>query len=177
MDLVPRAARNFVQKRMITVAEASTDTEWEQALAVMHAVYVGEGYTSGEAAQQNMLREKFAAGGTLLITKDENGDVSGATLLLHADSPLKQIARDGEREFRVLAVRADARGSGAGEALVRACIARAEMEASALVLWTQPRMNAAQRLYERLGFVRDPARDVPDPRGFIRLVYVRSFAT
>jgi hypothetical protein len=36
-------------------------------------------------------------------------------------------------------------------------------------------MHAAHRLYERLGFVRAPERDVADPRGFTRLVYVRSF--
>lgn len=158
------------------VYEAATEVEWQQALAVLHAVYVGEGYTRTEQASQQMVRQRLEAGGTLLVTKDTRGHVNGATVFLHADGPLRQIAGAGEREFRMLAVHPDARGAGVGGALVRACITRArDARASALVLWTQPRMHAAHRLYERLGFVRDAARDVPDPRGFDRLVYVLPF--
>jgi GNAT superfamily N-acetyltransferase len=97
-------------------------------------------------------------------------------LFLHERSALTQIARTGEREFRVLGVSARARGGGVGAALVNACIERSCAEhARALVLWTQPTMHAAHRLYEKLGFVRDPSRDVPDARGFTRMVYVRTF--
>ena len=76
----------------------------------------------------------------------------------------------------MLAVRKNARARGVGEALVRECIERSQLaDATALVLWTQPIMLAAQRLYERLGFVRDPLRNVPDARGWDRMVYVRPF--
>lgn len=156
-----------------TVTEALTDTEWDQVCAVLVGVYGGEGWTARDVVERNMTRANLSTGGTLLIAKDADGNVCGATLFLLADGPMRQIARDGEREFRVLAVSAAGRGQGVGEALVRACIARAkEAAAAALVLWTQPTMKAAQRLYERLGFVRDAARDVPDPRGFDRMVYV-----
>ena len=85
---------------------------------------------------------------------------------------MHQVARPGEREFRLLAVDPQARGQGVGEALVRACVDVCLRDAAqALVLWTRPTMTAAQRLYERLGFVRVPDRDEEDPRGFTRMVY------
>ena len=54
---------------------------------------------------------------------------------------------------------------GVGEALVRACVERAEQAgARTLRLSTQPQMAAAHRLYERLGFTRTPDRDWdPEP--------------
>jgi N-acetylglutamate synthase-like GNAT family acetyltransferase len=88
------------------------------------------------------------------------------------DGELVQVAQAGEAEFRVLAVTPKARGTGVGAALVQACVAQAKASgATALVLWSQPTMPSAHRLYERLGFVRVPERDVADARGFMRLVY------
>lgn len=157
----------------VTIREARDIEDLERAAALMRAVYVGEGWTQPMPAQQAMTAEKLAAGGAVLLAEEE-GRLSGAVVLLHADSTMRQLAERKEREFRLLAVTAEARGQGAGERLVQECMRRATEEgATAVVLWTQPRMVAAQRLYGRLGFVRDPARDVPDPRGFTRLVYVR----
>lgn len=157
------------------IIEARTDTQWEQGCAVLKRVYVDEGYTDAERAAQMQRRERLEPEGVfLLAVRDNDDEVIGATLYLNEDSALKQLAMPGEREFRMLAVHPDARGTGVGEALVRACMLRAaEDDAIGLVLWTQPTMLAAQRLYERLRFERDPARDVADPRGFTRLVYVR----
>ena len=87
-------------------------------------------------------------------------------------SALQQVAAPGEREIRMLGVAREARGEGVGEALVRSCIERARMDnASALVLWTRLNMEAAQRLYARLGFTRITDRDMQDDRGFTRMVY------
>jgi ribosomal protein S18 acetylase RimI-like enzyme len=62
--------------------------------------------------------------------------------------------------IRMLGVRAEGRGHGVGEALVRECIRRARAGGCArIVLHTRAVMVAAQRLYERLGFVRAPALD------------------
>ncbi|MBK9758384.1 MAG: GNAT family N-acetyltransferase [Flavobacteriales bacterium] len=162
---------------MVTIKEASTNEEWEQAIHLFHEVYVGGGYTNSAVAQQMQTREKLEPAGIFLIAKNEHDQVVGAVVSLHPDSVLQQLARPGEHEFRMLAVGTNARGRGVGEALVRACIDRAHMGgATSTVLWTQPTMKAAQRLYERLGFERDPSRDVPDPRGWDRLVYVLSYA-
>jgi len=63
-----------------------------------------------------------------------------------------------------LGVAVAARGKGAGEALVRACIDRARTAGRRrLLLHTTAWMTTAHRLYERLGFHRDPALDLVFP--------------
>ena len=112
----------------------------------------------------------------MLLARDTSGMVVGAVLFLHPNGPLAQMAQDGEAEFRVLAVAPEARGQGIGEAMVDACVQRARAAgAPAVALWSQPTMTAAHRLYERLGFVRVPDRDVDDPRGFRRWVFRKAF--
>lgn len=63
-------------------------------------------------------------------------------------------------ELRLLAVAAEARGLGVGEALVRECARRARASgAAALGLHTSASMATARRMYARLGFVRAPEYD------------------
>lgn len=156
---------------MCLVRTAVSDRDWQQGLSILYDVYVGEGHSPAERAAEVYRREVLEREGNFLVAV--RGDtVLGATILLHPGSALHQMARPGEREFRLLAVSATERGQGAGEALVRACMERSRAEgASALVLWTRPSMNAAQRLYTRLGFLHEQERDEEDPRGFMRLVY------
>ena len=61
-------------------------------------------------------------------------------------------------QFRLLAVEVEARGRGVGESLVRECIARAARRP--VIIHTTKWMDAARRMYERLGFERRPDRDV-----------------
>jgi ribosomal protein S18 acetylase RimI-like enzyme len=73
---------------------------------------------------------------------------------------------------RLLAVDPNARGSGAGEALMRELIGEArERGFAAVVLSTQEGMKAAQRLYGRLGFERQAHRDWRRSSGVQMLVY------
>ncbi|WP_162907910.1 GNAT family N-acetyltransferase, partial [Allorhizocola rhizosphaerae] len=59
-----------------------------------------------------------------------------------------------------LAVAPEAQRRGAGEALVRACLARArELGCRAVVICVRDFAKDAQRLYKRLGFTPDPSRD------------------
>ncbi|MGW2645419.1 GNAT family N-acetyltransferase [Streptomyces sp. NPDC001393] len=90
-----------------------------------------------------------------------NDTLLGGVTFVPSPGPMADIARPGEAEMRMLAVAHVARGQGAGEALVRACIdrARAIEGCRAIVLSTQRTMHAAHRIYERLGFVRTPERD------------------
>ena len=67
-------------------------------------------------------------------------------------------------ELRLLAVTPEARGLGVGKALVDECIRRArESGASELGLHSSASMQAAIRMYLRLGFQRVPARDFQPP--------------
>ena len=156
------------------VRDIESDNEWQQACALLQEVYVGDGYTTLANASEFIKRERFESQSQAIIAMNRDGQVVGVVLLLNRVSSLRQIANGDEREFRMLGVANSARGEGVGQALVQACIDRVHAtDAVSLVLWTQPTMLAAHRLYERLGFVRDPSRDEWDDRGFTRLVYVR----
>ncbi|MYW67438.1 GNAT family N-acetyltransferase [Streptomyces sp. SID8379] len=86
--------------------------------------------------------------------------LGGVTYVPSHDHPYAEVAREGEAEFRMLAVAAEARGQGAGAALVRTVVDRARADGrDAVVLSTQPLATASHRLYERLGFRRAPERD------------------
>ena len=94
----------------------------------------------------------------VLVAVDD-GDVVGAvTFVGNPDSHWLEWAEPGEVQFRLLAVDAAARGKGVGESLVRACLSRAD--GRPVIIHTTQWMEAAQRLYERLGFVRREDRDV-----------------
>lgn len=103
----------------------------------------------------------------MLVAVLGDGRLVGGVTFAAPGSPLCDIARADEAEFRMPAVAREGRGRGAGEALVRACVDRSRAVGGVrrLVLSTTPDMLGAHRIYERLGFVRSPERDwapVPD---------------
>lgn len=74
--------------------------------------------------------------------------------------------------FRYFAVLPEEQGSGVGSAMVEWCIARARDDGKRrLRIHTLESMPAAQRLYERLGFRRDPIND-EDWDGIKGMAYV-----
>ncbi|MDR6976746.1 ribosomal protein S18 acetylase RimI-like enzyme [Streptomyces sp. 3330] len=118
---------------------------------------------------------KRAAAAEVLVAV-EDGRLLGGVTFVPGPGPLSDIAVRGEAEIRMLAVDGAARGRGAGEALVRACLdrARAAEGCTAVVLSTQRVMYAAHRIYERLGFVRTPERDwnpMPDRNDLTLITY------
>jgi ribosomal protein S18 acetylase RimI-like enzyme len=111
-----------------------------------------------------------AAGATLLVA-ELDGTLVGTVTLAAAGGPYADIARPGEYEFRMLAVAPAAAGSGIGSALVAACERQAEDEgARHLVCSVEDRNVAAQRLYARRGYQREPARDWTPEAGVDLLV-------
>ncbi len=84
----------------------------------------------------------------------------GTVTLITDFGPYGEIARAGEAEFRLLATAPHAQGRGVGEALVRACAERAAaLGRRLLVCSSRHDMEAAHRLYQRMGFRRTPERD------------------
>lgn len=107
-----------------------------------------------------------AAGADLLAAvDDETGAVLGGVTFCLPDSPYAELAGPDEAGFRMLAVDPAAQGRGVGAALVAECVARAAAAGRrGVVLCARDTNTAAQRLYARLGFAPDPARDwVPVP--------------
>ncbi|MGV9345875.1 GNAT family N-acetyltransferase [Streptomyces spiralis] len=138
--------------------------EYDTLGEITAQAYLGDGLLDfGESdAYLGELRDvaKRAAAAEVLVAVAEGGVLGGVTFV-PSGGPMADIARPGEAEIRMLAVARAARGRGAGEALVRACLdrARATEGCVRLVLSTQRTMHAAHRIYERLGFVRTPERD------------------
>jgi GNAT superfamily N-acetyltransferase len=102
----------------------------------------------------------------VLVAVDDGDVVGCVTLVPDRSSPWAEGLEAGDAGMRMLAVAPERQGQGVGQLLVQACIDRATtLGRRALHLHTTPWMTAAQRLYLRNGFVRDPERDwtpVPD---------------
>jgi ribosomal protein S18 acetylase RimI-like enzyme len=147
--------------------------EFEAAgLVALHAYRV-DGFNVGGAYDETLCdvagRVQEA---DVLVALADDGAIIGTVTYASATSPAAELATADEAEVRLLGVSPAASGRGVGEALVRACIERAHAAGvRQLVLSTQPPMHSAQRLYERLGFVRSPARDWSPVPGLTLLVY------
>ncbi len=141
---------------------AAFPQEYEAVGALTVRAYVEGGFTGSDSPYLAQLADAAgrAAEAELYVAVDADARLLGAVLFAPPLSPYGEIAEPGEAVFRMLAVDPAARGRGVGEALVRACIARARaLGCSVLRLSTQRDMSAAHRLYQRLGFVRTPERD------------------
>ena len=137
-----------------------------QAVGTLTAdVYAEEGFAHGDYVAVLRDAARRAAVADLLVAVDDAGCLLGTVTYAAGGTPFGDVARSDEAEFRMLAVAPSARGRGLGEQLVRACVERARRQGRRrLVLSTQPNMDAAWRLYDRLGFVRAPDRDwSPEP--------------
>jgi predicted N-acetyltransferase YhbS len=98
---------------------------------------------------------------TVLVAVDDDGRVVGGVAYVPPTSEWADVSKADEAEFRMLAVDPDQQGRGIGEALVQACIDRATADGKVrLALLSNHMMKPAHRLYERLGFVRAPERDL-----------------
>ncbi|PXY27024.1 GNAT family N-acetyltransferase [Prauserella muralis] len=110
----------------------------------------------------------------LLAAVDADGRLLGTVTVVLPGTPYAELAREGELEFRMLAVARHARGRGVGAALTRAVLDRARaLGAARVVLCSMRTMRAAHRLYERLGFARVPERDWTPVPGITLIAFAR----
>ena len=138
--------------------------EHDEVAELTASVYRGEGYSSAD--YEPALRDvgSRAASATVLVALLGEGEPDGplvgaVTVATRGGEWAEQSGRD-EAVVRMLVVSAQARGSGTGAALVRACLDRARADGCTLVrLSSQEAMTAAHRLYERVGFTRTPTLD------------------
>jgi ribosomal protein S18 acetylase RimI-like enzyme len=123
--------------------------------------YVAEGLLSSGDRYVDELRDvaaRLSAAEVWVAALD--GNVVGAVTFCPPGSAYRELAVDGEGEFRMLAVDPDARGRGAARLLVQRCIDRcAELGLEELVICSMPTMTPAHRLYYSLGFSRDESLD------------------
>lgn len=141
--------------RLATAADVS------EVAAITVQAYLEEGYVSAEDAYIEQLRD--AASRLVeaeLWVAELAGAVAGAVAFCPPGSAYRELAVEGEGEFRMLAVSPASRGQGVARALVQRCLDRCvELDLTDLVLCSMPEMTPAHALYTSLGFVRDPALD------------------
>ena len=104
--------------------------------------------------------------GVIRLVAEVDGAIGGSAALYAPDAAAYGSLASATPwpEVRLVAVAPSARGRGIARALVEECIRRARASgATALGLHTSRSMRAAMRLYERLGFVRDPEHDFQPP--------------
>ena len=102
--------------------------------------------------------------------------VVGVVTYCPPGSPWREIGRQDEGEFRMLAVDPAAQGTGAGTALARLCEERAREDGAAgMALSSLATMATAHRVYARLGYSREPARDWSPVPGVDLLAFSKTF--
>lgn len=131
--------------------EAVTLAAYEQYAALMPEHW--------EAYRDNILATLADVRPAEQLVAEEDGTIVGTVLLYPVGiviaSPEGAPAAPPWPEVRLLAVAPTARGQGIGAALMHECIRRARRSgAMGLALHTADVMEAAIRLYERLGFER-----------------------
>jgi ribosomal protein S18 acetylase RimI-like enzyme len=108
----------------------------------------------------------------VLVAVDEGRILGSVTLEIDRTIGDEGDLEPGAANIRMLGVDPGLRQRGAGRALVEECIDRArEAGKRAVTLHTTPLMRLARRMYERMGFERDPARDASYPD--VRLIAYR----
>ncbi|MGD9959503.1 GNAT family N-acetyltransferase [Nocardioides sp.] len=137
------------------------ESEHAAVAALILSVYVDGGFIPAEADYVHQLRDTTSrADDSEVWVAVEDGRLLGTVTYCPAGSAHRELAQEGEGEFRMLAVDESVRGRGIGEALVRHCLTRSQAAGDhAMALSTMEEMTGAHRIYERLGFVRTPEKD------------------
>lgn len=143
---------------MLTV-RLLTPADHDRLADLTAVTYLDEGY--GDTDYEPSLRDVAGRAETATVLVAElDGTVVGGVTVATRGGPWAELSTTGEAVIRMLVVDPSVRRSGAGEALVQACVDAARTDGCHVVrLSTQPTMTAAHRLYERAGFVRTPAFD------------------
>jgi ribosomal protein S18 acetylase RimI-like enzyme len=162
---------------MSIIVRTARPDEYDAAGHLVAEAFIADGHTERGGDYARLLRDPRdrAVKAELLVAVDEEtGAVLGSVTFAPPGSPYADLAVGGEGEFRMLAVSNDpaARGRGVGELMVRTIIERSrELALTRVVMSTQKHMVHAQRIYERLGFVRTPERDWSPVSGTDLLTY------
>ena len=119
--------------------------------------FVPEGHPYAQRLADAASRHREAE---LLVATDHTDRVLGTVTVCRPGTPYAQVSGPDELEFRMLAVHPEARGRGAGRALVGTVLDRARTEGfRGIALSTGDEMRSAHELYRGFGFRRAPERD------------------
>ncbi len=107
-----------------------------------------------------------------LSVAEHRNEIVGVVALFPPGAPGRAVAHGEEAELARLVVTPTARQRGIGRALAQRCAELARAKGwRAIALWSREYQTAAHRLYESLGYERQPERDTVDETGHARLVF------
>jgi ribosomal protein S18 acetylase RimI-like enzyme len=136
-----------------------------------------EPFLSQAGDYADVLRDAAArATAAELLVAVDGEQLLGTVTFVPDGGPLGEIATAQETEFRMLAVSPAAQGRGVGTELLRHIVEESARNGrKGVACSSQPAMRAAHRIYERLGFTRDPERDWSPLPGVDLLVFALRF--
>ena len=150
----------------------ATNADAEAIAALWTEAYFDEGQGGRDTPYARSDFEQTRAAAAHLLVAEIDGAVVGVVALLDPDEPSRAVALADEAELARLVVGSAARRQGIGHALANRCADLARTEGrQAISLWSRPYQRAGHRLYESLGYQRQPERDSTDETGFGRLVF------
>lgn len=162
-----------LQLRMTVTVRPATPDDFDRVGALLVRAYLPCGYPSSHPYFDRLRESADRAEHAELLVADDNGRVIGTATYCPVGSPYREIATEGEGEFRMLAVDPGEQSRGVGKKLVKACLDRAYEEGmSSVVLSTAPWMTTAHHIYEKFGFERSPERDWSPQEGVTLKTYV-----
>jgi GNAT superfamily N-acetyltransferase len=154
--------RRSLDSSAVLVRRIAPTDDAARAGAIVQAAYFALDSYPREDHYDRMLADVAtrAAEADVVVAIVDERIVGCLTFVSGHDNPHFEFVDDDAASFRYFGVDPDASGRGVGEAMVRWCIDEARRAGRArLRIHTLTMMQGAQRLYERLGFVRDPAHD------------------
>ena len=149
---------------MTAIIRRATEADAESVVAAVRAVYDEYGFAWDADGYHADLANTRRHYGDAFWVADEDGDVVGTAGLELSGAKVGQL-EDCDCSLERLYVLDQARGRGAGSALVRAVVDEARAHGRRrLAIWSDKRFEDAHRLYERLGarVVAERVHDDPD---------------
>ena len=148
-------------------------SEYEIAGELTVEAYRTLGDAGGELYERELRDIAGRRASSEILVAEVGGRIVGCVTFVDGLKPLSEVDDPDAATVRMLGVAAEARGRGVGEALMQECIDRARRSGRKRVrLHTRTFMTSAQRLYERLGFRRDPDHDYSPAAGILLFGYV-----
>jgi len=126
-----------------------------------------------EYYRQDLMNVRGRLGASRLLVAEVDGQLAGAVTLYLDDTPeRRRMWPRGWAGIRLLAVLPAFREQGTGQKLMEACIRLCRKKGIRTAgLHTTEMMAAGRRLYERMGFVRDPRHDFHPAPGVVVMAY------
>ena len=145
------------------VIEVITPVDYEAANDVVLKAYrqvLGKFLDPGYASHLSDIKGRVTVA-NVYVARIKDTIVGCVTYVGDPTSPLAEGLLKGEVGIRMLGVDPSQQRLGIGRRLATHCVEMARQDgANAVFLYSTTMMNSAHRLYESLGFLRVPARDI-----------------